>query len=84
MVTRKYEVIPVNEVPDLERRAREKWNEIFESIPKDMAIIIPKEEAHNTTIRAALSARQKRGEFKNLKIVSRKVGGVTKTYVLNP
>ena len=82
MVTGKYEVIPANEVPGL--RTRFKWDEVFESIPKDMAIIIPKEEVHNSTIRAALSARQKKGEFKNLKVVSRKVGGVTKTYVLNP
>jgi len=82
MVTGKYEVIPVTEVPGL--RSTYKWDEVFESIPKDMAMIIPKEEVHNSTVRAALSARQKRGVFKNLKVVTRSVGGVTKTYVLNP
>ena len=77
----KLERITEEEVP---YKKRTKWDDLFESIPMGNAVVIPEEMAHPTSVRQALTRRQKQGRFERLKIISRGRIGQRKTYLINP
>lgn len=77
----KLERIPVSEVP---YKKQTKWDEVFKSIVKGEAIVIPEELALPTSVRQALTRRQKRGQFNHLQIISRGQKGQRKTYIIYP
>jgi hypothetical protein len=72
--------IPIDEVP---YKKQTKWDRLFASIPKGQALVLEKSEVNVEAVRAALSRRQKKGQFKNLKLISRTVEGKIKSYVMN-
>jgi hypothetical protein len=78
----KMKYIPADEVP---YRKQTKWDKIFASIPKGQALVIeePDVDVSIETIRVLLLRRQKRGEFKNLKLISREINGKQTAYIVN-
>jgi hypothetical protein len=72
--------IPADKVP---YRKQTKWDTIFASIPKGQALVIDNSEVSTETVRTALARRQKKGQFKNLKLISRTIDGKYKSYIIN-
>ena len=59
-------------------------DELFESIPKGKALVIPKKVWNHANVWMALKHRQKKGMFTNLKICRRVTRNGENTYVVNP
>ncbi len=73
--------IDASEIPPTKRQTV--WDEIFDAIEPGKAVIIDEEEANPSTIRQALSSRQKKGLYKNYRITQRGSPGYRKTYVIH-
>jgi len=64
---------------------RTPWQEIFSSIPRGKAIVIPEDKLAVSTVRSALKRYQHKGQFIHLYSTTRKdAKGKYKTYVVNP
>jgi hypothetical protein len=74
------EFISADKVPYTKKT---KWDEIFASIPKGQALVIHEAEVRPEAVRTALSRRQKKGKFKNLKMIYREINGEIKSYIIN-
>ena len=61
--------IPKSEVPS--RQYRTKWDELFSSIPKGEALVLPFTKVNKGVVRMALYYRHKKGKFEHLEAVER-------------
>jgi hypothetical protein len=71
--------ISIEDIPSTTKQ----WDTIFNSIPKNKAIVIAKSEASPDVVRQAIKRRHRKGKFLNLKMISRTVNGVVTSYVIN-
>jgi len=60
------------------------WEGVLSEIPIGKARLIGEDEAHYTTVRAAVARLQSMGKFKNYYIKTRKEGNERVSYVVNP
>lgn len=78
----KREYIPEAEVPT-ERLRGTDWDTVFGNIPEDQALVVKEPEVCLSTIRIALSRKQKEGKFKNYRVISKGRHGVGTIYIVN-
>lgn len=74
-------IINASEVPSTRRKTV--WDEVFDSIEPGKAVVIDEKDANPSTIRQALSTRQKKGLYRNFRITQRGSPGSRKTYVVH-
>ena len=62
----KYETIDAEDIPKRERRPFSIWDELFASIKKGKAIVIPQSEAKPEAVTSALRNRHKKNKLQHL------------------
>jgi hypothetical protein len=72
--------IPVNEVPI---KKVTKWDELFKKVPTGQALVLNEAETNIESATSALRRRQRRGQFKHLRAVTKGRKGKRIAYIMN-